>query len=242
MNREYLRFKWNHQSSIHRYAVKVFTTLMQGVPFSIKYGIGQRIRKQQLPYTLIKNAKVVVQIGAPRDTLISGRSRGMYFGLFSSPDCHVVIVEPDPDSVRAFEDVLHHRRMDHVTVIPMGAWSEKKMLKIYINDSHPASNFTEDCKDYDEDRLREYRVVEIPANTVDNMLADQGIIGQVDLVSITTNGAEKNILAGMSNTIEAGLPYIALARTGTDLIEHMATLGYSLFAHDDRGYTFKQNG
>ena len=57
MSREYLRFKWNHQSGLHRRAVKVFTAVMQRVPFAVKYGIGQRMRERQLPYTLIKDAR-----------------------------------------------------------------------------------------------------------------------------------------------------------------------------------------
>ena len=59
-------------------------------------------------------------------------------------------------------------------------------------------------------------------------------------MSITTNGAEKEILKGMEHTIRAGLPYIALARTGNDYVEMMESMGYIFYAHDDRGFTFKQ--
>ena len=54
---------------------------MARVPFRLKYAIGQHLRRGRPPYELVRNGSVVVQVGAPRDTLRSGRSRGMHFAL-----------------------------------------------------------------------------------------------------------------------------------------------------------------
>ncbi len=64
----------------------------------------------------------------------------------------------------------------------------------------------------------------------------------MDLISITTNGAEKEILTGLSDTITRGVLYICLART-SDLESFAPTLSglrVEFLSHDDRGFTFQQ--
>ena len=237
----YFRFRWSHVSRPHRMAVKIYNHFMRFVPFSIKYGLGKKLRNKKHPYCLIENGSVIVQIGAPRDILSSGRSRGMYFSLFAGNHGKVVIIEPDRESVKHFELALKKHGIRNVILCQTGAWSAKNTLKFFIDDSHPAANLTEEAakRAYNEKRLKNFRCVEIAVDTVDRILAGHHI-EHVDLISITTNGAEKEILAGMKNTIAKGLPYIALARTGNDYAEMMASLGYDFYAHDDRGFTFKQ--
>jgi FkbM family methyltransferase len=249
MAQEHLKFKWSHHSRFHIVAVRLYNALMRLVPMSIKYGIGQRMRAKSYPYVLVNDSKVVVQVGAPQDTLLSGRSRGMYFALFSNPQNQVVIIEPDQNSVETLRKVLQQQGLTHVKVCHTGVWSEKKLLRLYINDAHPASNFVEGSKTdqgqermYEAERMAEYRKVEIPVDTLDNILASVGV-KKADLISITTNGAETEILKGMSNLMNAGLRYIALARTTDIILAEVEKYGYKFLAHDDRGYTFeKTNG
>ena len=239
MNGPSLRFKWSHDLAIHRQIVKIFNRTMRYVPFEVKYGIGRRLRSGSYPYCLIDPGAVVVQVGAPSDTLLAGRSRGMYFSLFAGTAGKVIIVEPDAKSVQIFEALANKYAIENLTFCSAAAWSETKSLKIFINEEHPASSFTEGSKAYDGQRMAAYHAVELPADTLDNILRSLGI-GTVDIVSITTNGAETEILSGMKNLMAAGLPYICLAVTGENYEAMMADYGYQLYAYDDRGFTFKQ--
>jgi FkbM family methyltransferase len=237
--RVYLRFLWSHESKIHRQLVRVFNRLLYLVPFSIKYGLGTQLRRKSPPYHLIEPGSTVVQVGAPSDTLFAGRSRGMYFSLFVGKNGKVVLVEPDQESLENYKKIASRHSVDNFLYCPKAAWSEEKTLRIYIDESHPASNFTEGTKEYPPERLSDYRLFELPADTIDNILLSNNV-NHVHLVSITTNGAEQEILKGMLNTIAHGLPYIALARTGENYLELMGKLGYELLTHDDRGFTFSQ--
>lgn len=239
MNRQYLRFKWSHDLVVHRLVVKLYNSIMHFIPFRIKYGIGRKLREHSYPYSLIEDGSIVVQVGAPSDTLLAGRSRGMYFCLFAGPRGKVVIIEPDNKSVEIFESVAERQNIHNIVFCPNPLWSRKENLQIYINESHPASSFSKGSKDYNTDRLKSFRLIELPANTMDNLLQELGIT-KVDLVSITTNGAEKEILSGMKELIASGLPYISLAFTGDGYIDMMADLDYKLLAHDDRGFTFQR--
>jgi FkbM family methyltransferase len=234
-----LRFRWSHEHSLHRSIVRLFNKAMRFVPFSLKYELGQKMRTGSYPYRLVKPGHIVVQVGAPQDTLLSGRSRAMHFALRTGPTGRVFVVEPDPNSVQAFRRVAKQQHITHIDVFPVAAWSEKKQLTIYIDDTHPASNFTEGSKAYDAARLRAFRAIHLPANSLDALLAEKGI-QRVDLVSITTNGAERDILLGMKQLMSAGIPYICLAVTGDNYVDMMTQFGYELFSYDDRGFTFRQ--
>jgi FkbM family methyltransferase len=214
---------------------------MRKVPLRIQYTAGMQQREKRLPYSLVKPGSIIVQVGAPQDTLHSGRSRGMYFSLFAGNTGKVVLVEPDTVSLAEYLDVAKRLGMLNLVFCPTALWSERKKLRVFVNDAHPASSFTEGTKEYDDEILKQYRQIELQADTLDNVLKESGI-EKVDLVSITTNGAEKEILIGMKQIISRGVPFICLAKTGSNYVEMMTTLGYELIAYDDRGYTFRQVG
>ncbi len=239
-NKERFRFSWSHQAAAHRIMVKTINKILNLIPFSIKYGVGKQLRKSHPPYNLIKG-KTVIQIGSPFDTLAAGRSRGMYFSLFAGIEGKSIIVEPAPISVEAFNQQLKKRGIKNTTVYWSGAWSEKGTTQLLIDESHPATNFTEGTVDYDKNRLDEYKKIEVPVDTVDNIIKALDL-EDVFLISTTTNWAELEILEGMKETIAKGLPFICLAygNPDTDYDKLMDGLGYDFYSHDDRGITYKQ--
>lgn len=241
INRLPIKYRWSHRLAIHRVLVKTFNFLIKHIPFRVKYGVATNIKRNRLPYSLVDSGEVknVLQVGAPNDTLSSGRSRGMLFALLNRSGT-TVIVEPDPESETAFNEIKSERNLDGLVFHKGGAWNEKTNLKLYIDPSHPATNFTEGTvDDYDEHRMKDFDTIEIACNTVDNILAEHNI-DSVDLVSMTTNGAEMEILAGMEHTFEKGIKYICIARHLhiEGYMELLNSKGFELLAHDDRGYTF----
>jgi FkbM family methyltransferase len=240
INRKPLKYAWSHRHWLHRSLVKVYNFAMGLVPFSIKFGIGKWRRSGRYPYCLIRPGSTVVQIGAPADTLRAGRSRGMYFSLFNGPTGKTVIIEPAETSQRAFEAIARRRGQRDLIFCCNGAWSQRCDLKFYFDPKHPATNFTEGTVEYSEERLAQFQKVVIPCDTVDNMLAKAGV-DRVDVLSMTTNGSEVEILEGMQKTLAAGVQYICLAlhTHRGDLPALMQKMGYDVHAYDDRGITYK---
>jgi FkbM family methyltransferase len=121
----------------------------------------------------------------------------------------------------------------------MGAWNEPASLVLRVDPNHPATNFVEGTTDYDEARIAEFDRIEVPTDTIDSVVEELAL-ARVDLVSITTNGAEAEILQGMGTTIGLGLKYICLARTGDDFVPILRELGFESFSHDDSGFTYRR--
>jgi len=150
----------------------------------------------------------------------------------------IIIIEPDPKSAEEFTRTASEQGLGHVTVVNLGAWSCAQTLELKIDQAHPATNFVDGLVDYDEARASEFLTLTIEADSIDNILADLGI-ERVDLVSITTNGAEREILEGLRRTITEGLRYICLARTSDSFDAGMRALGYDFLENDDRGFTYR---
>jgi len=152
----------------------------------------------------------------------------------------VIVIEPDGASVEQFQRWAQRRGLQHSVVVQAGAWSSPGQLQVFVDDAHPATNFTAGTTDYDAGRMADYRQITVNATTIDEVVARHDV-PRVDLVSITTNGAELEILAGAARTIERDRPMFSLARTREQNIEKMTELGYEIVTADDRGYTFVWN-
>jgi FkbM family methyltransferase len=233
-----LRYRWSHRNPVHRAVVRSANRVLPHVPFRVKYGLTDAIRRRNPPYSLLTPTSSVVQVGAPRDTLLAGRSRAMGFALRTRPSGRVLVVEPDATSVAEFRRVAAAQRLSHVEIVQAGAWSERGTITLEVDPEHPATNFTDGAADYTAEERARFTTVEVPAAPLDELIAEAGL-EHVDLVSITTNGAEEPGLRGLEHTIERDHPYICLARTEDSYEEVMAGRGYELLASDDRGFTFR---
>lgn len=233
-----LKFLWSHQGFVHRMMVRCANKILGIIPFSIKYMVGRQFKKRMPPYSLLKG-RVVVQVGAPFDTLNSGRSRGFYFSQLAGKEGKVLIIEPLAESVEAFKGRLSEQGIQNTIVHNSGAWSEVSESFINVDMDHPATNYTGNTVDYSKEREKEFQKIRIELNTIDNIVEQYGI-SDVHLVSVTTNWAEEEILKGMTRLLESGVKYISLAygKNGETYSSLMSHLGYTEYSHDDRGVTY----
>jgi FkbM family methyltransferase len=216
--------------------------ILRAMPESMVYARGLSSRRKRRPYSLIEPGDVVFQIGAPADLLAVGRSRSAYFMQLISGGGKLVVMEPDTENcerMQAFAD--RNGYSDNVLIVNKGGWSKEKTLKFYESKEHPASAVLVELSEAtpEEMKRRGYNEIPVPVTTVDAVLAEHGL-KTPKLVSITTNGAELEILNGMKEMLATGAEsYISLAITGDRYRETMDELGFDYVCDDDRGFTFK---
>lgn len=233
-----LRYRWSHRHPVHRAVVRAANSVLPRVPFEVKYTITDLLRRGQFPYRLLHAESIAIQVGAPSDTLRAGRSRAMGFARKIGPHGRLLVVEPDSRSVEEFRQRTERHSLFHVSVVCAAAWSEETNLTLEVDPAHPATNFTDGAAEYSEAERRRFTEADVRAVRLDD-LVEEADLGPVDVVSITTNGAEAEILRGLQRTLERHRPYISLARTRSGYSQLMADLGYELLADDDRGFTFR---
>jgi len=218
----------------------IFNNIMVFVPYRIKYGVATYVRKKKYPYSVIREGDTVVQVGAPKDILLAGRSRAVNF-LRLVGNGTTVVVEPDEMNCEALETFARKNALSSRLVLcRKGAWSSEGKLVLLSNPDHPASNILKIVQETEDDRSNDdgFSRSEVPVDTLDNILA-AAEISQPKLISITANGAEPEILKGLVQTLSSKVPYISLAVTGKGYEELMSNLHYDLVGLDDRGYTFR---
>ncbi|MBS0212550.1 MAG: FkbM family methyltransferase [Proteobacteria bacterium] len=225
-------------SRAHNVLRVVYNSVAYRLPTRLKYGLGKMIRTPRLPYRLVRPGAVVVQVGCPWDLLHAGRSRGIYFSLFAGPLGRVVIVEPDRENLARLHAFVSRHALRNVTVVEKGAWSKADRLRFLSDPSHPAANLVESVFDPHRVDRDGFQTTEIDVDSLDNILSALGI-GQVDLISVTTNGSEREIVAGMSSTLR-GTRYLSIIQ-GDEARKDLALLeerGFQVVGDDDRGRTY----
>jgi FkbM family methyltransferase len=152
----------------------------------------------------------------------------------------VIVVEPDECNCEALKRLSEGGNLSGRLVLSeKGAWSVPGTLQYLSNPNHPATNILKVVRESarGDKSACGYHEKEVPVDTLDNILASIGFV-KPRLISITANGAEPEILKGLSQTLMLGVPFISLAATGPGYEQLMADLNYDMIAFDDRGYTF----
>lgn len=228
-------YRLSRHSRLHNTLRKIGYAVLWRLPEGPLYAVGTWLRRCRLPYRLVRPGATVVQLGAPWDTLRAGRSRAVHFARLVGPAGRVIVLEPDADSVAALRAFIARHRLDNVTIVAKGAWSRVGELDFLRDPQHPAANLVAAFYASERSDRDQFERTTIAVDRLDSVLGAAGI-ERVDLLSITTNGSENDILEGMSGysgrvcyvaTIGALSQYPALAR-----------LGFVKFGDDDRGTTF----
>lgn len=225
---------------LFRFGTVLFNLLARTLPFRIKYRLGTYVRRGKAPYRFLDPGDMVVQVGCARDILLAGRSRAIYFASMV-PDSCVVVVEADAENCATLLRVIEKYRLMNIKLVPQAAWNEKTTLRLLASRRHPASNVVEDVREISKNvrHRRQYCEAEVEADTLDSLIESAG--GDTPrLVSVTTNGAELQIIEGMEKILRDGCEYVSLASTRPGLKRQMHELGYDYIARDDRGFCFRR--
>ncbi len=87
----------------------------------------------------------------------------MHFALLAKRSGKVLAVEPDSASAKRLQEVAARQGVSQLIVHHGAAWSDATTLVLYVDDRHPASNFTAGCADYQEGELARFQRLELPA-------------------------------------------------------------------------------
>jgi FkbM family methyltransferase len=108
----------------------------------------------------------------------------------------VIAVEPDPYNFRLLLRNIRNNRLNNVLPFELALGSSPHEARLFRS----AENYG-DHRLYGEDE-RQRDSVYVPVDTLDNLLAQQGI-GKVDVIKMDVQGYEHLIMEGMTRTLQA---------------------------------------
>ena len=229
-------YRLNRFSRLHNSLRVLAYSVLWLLPDWLKYGPGSLWRRFRRPYKFLRPGDTTIQVGAPWDTLRAGRSRAAYFARFVGRSGHALAVEPADSNVQALRSFAQRHTLPQLAVVPVGVWDKKTRLRFLINDEHPASNLVEEVIAEGRDQTK-FEATEIDVDTLDNIVESRQI-GNVKLLSITTNGSEAHVLRGAANTL-AKVEYVSVITP--EAHDVLSSHGFSPVGGDDRGYLYRKS-
>jgi FkbM family methyltransferase len=140
-----------------------------------------------------KSEGIVVDVGAHygRYTLIAAKRIG--------PKGKVIAIEADPKNFDMLNKNIKLNKLEHVITLNLAATSNKSKVKLSIPEKKPGHTIYSSII---PDRAPTEKFIEVNANTLDNLLHENGIsIEEVNWIKIDVEGAELEVLKGATNVL-----------------------------------------
>jgi FkbM family methyltransferase len=135
-------------------------------------------------YYKLKKGEVVVDLGAHIGTFTVAAAKAVgHEGV-------IIAVEPSASSLWLLRKNIEANGLSNVVVIPMGIWSAKASLNLYLSKDHAAYSFFGGTNDFEQ----------VQVDTLDNILARVGV-DRVDFIKMDIEGAEIEAIKGMEEAL-----------------------------------------
>jgi FkbM family methyltransferase len=175
------------QFSVAKYDYKFYSRII-GQDFCLMTCHEDNLLKRFVP----KHSDVVVDVGAHlgRHTIIASKRVGQ--------KGKIVAIEAHPGNFEMLNRNIKLNRLTNVISLNNAVYSDKMKVKLYMPDEESGhySTMTERCE-----QTRK-KFVEVNANTLDNLLQQNGIREQdVNWIKIDVEGAEYEVLKGATNIL-----------------------------------------
>lgn len=105
----------------------------------------------------------------------------------------VVAVEADPENLRLLRKNIECNRLSNVSVIPKAIWDREDVLSFHKSERQANSLVPEGI-------ISSRNAVSVETTTVDKIISDLGI-SEVNILSLTLNGAEVEAIRGMKKLL-----------------------------------------
>ena len=170
-----------------------YQTALRHTPHSLKYAAMTAWQRKFPPYHLVRSGDVIVQVGVAGHLCPIGRSQAIIYSRLVGDAGKVFAFEAMPENLDLFRSYIARHGVSNVETKTTGLWSEKGLLQFDAPTSGFGSSRIKKVRPNQPYRYATER--ELPVDTLDNLLTEQGI-RRLDLINITTNGAETEIIEG----------------------------------------------
>ncbi|NKB49965.1 MAG: FkbM family methyltransferase [Alphaproteobacteria bacterium] len=179
--------------NVSRLANLVYKSAINHTPYSVKYKAMTAWQRTLPPYHVVKPGDVVVQIGVAGHLCPMGRSQAILYSRLVGDTGKVLAFEAIPENLDHFCSYVTRHGITNIESKSTGLWNEKGTLVFDAPAKGPGSSRIKAAK---TDAPYQYTTErEFPVDTLDHLLDEQGV-ERLDLINITTNCAETEIMEG----------------------------------------------
>lgn len=132
----------------------------------------------------------------------------------------VVAIEPHPENYRTLIENVRINGLNNVIALNIAAWSEESTLRLFVGDEHGHHSVKKDFG---------LGFINVQAKALDNVLNELKI-KRVNFIKVDVEGAELEVLKGLSETLEKYCPIVVVEVLGDleKVKEYMNGKGYEM--------------
>jgi FkbM family methyltransferase len=195
-----------------RDAVLLDLPLGEDHDFARRYVLMNEVHRRLHPFHLLRPDDWVVHVGFDRVYLPTGQSHPLVMAALL-PNGRVVCVDPDPRNTQALEEYTRAHAISNVTIHNRAVWNKEQELEFVFADGWSPMSVAREVADPVAGEVpRRGTVSRILAAPLRTVVGDEAW-DRITVLSLTTNGAEREILEACGDLLErAGLRiHLALA-------------------------------
>jgi len=170
--------------------------------FTRRYLLMNDVHRRLHPFQLLRADDVVVHVGFDRVYLPTGQSHPLVMAALLKDRGRIVCIDPDPRNTGALESYARAQGITNVAIHNRAVWSTEQELEfVFAEGWSPMSVAREVADPVDGDVPNRGIVSRIRAAPLRTVVGD-ATWDRITVLSLTTNGAEKEILQACGNVLE----------------------------------------
>ncbi len=196
------RAYYERRVRLPRDAVLVDLPLTEEQDFARRYTLMNEVHRRLHPFQLLRPDDHVVHVGFDRVYLPTGQSHPLVMAALLADAGRVVCIDPDPRNTEALAAYVRRHRIANVAIHNRAVWSTEQELEFVFADGwSPMSVAREVAEPVDGEVPRRGTVSRIRAAPLRTVVGD-GVWDRITVLSLTTNGAEKEILQACGDLLD----------------------------------------
>lgn len=204
----------------------IYKTVQKSLPHELKYKMAVMRIKQYKPYNLIQQGWNVIQVGTSGRLCELGRSQAIIFSkIIGTKNGQVHVFEAIPENVEVFTQYLKKENINNIQVYSYGLWNKTDRIEFYIpaDVQKRVTTGTRAVEIRKNEDTRFDSKSQLPVKALDDCIESLQL-NRLDLMNITANGAEPEIIEGAYSTITRYKPYIVTPGESKDIRDRIIKL------------------
>lgn len=204
---------------------RIYKCIQRGTPHAIKYSLAVRRRCRIPPFDRIQKGWTTLQVGCSGRLCTLGRSQAIILSRLVGDSGHVYVFEAIPENGEAFSQYIERYGINNIIMLRYGLWNSCGRIDFDVpeNDSQLITTGSravdvrkDEPKRFDGERS-------LPVETIDSTVRRLNI-KHVELINITTNGSEPEIIEGGEKTIRTNRPLICVPGENPNIRKKLLTV------------------
>lgn len=181
-----------------------FTHILHAAPrtYPVQYGMMRNFFAREFPWSLVRPGQTVIQVSSASSLIPVGRSHALMLATLVGPSGRVIVVEPDPENVRALRSYCAREGVRSIEIIERAIWNERGARTFA---SRPKSSgwhrLMDTVEEGDAQRFGGEFIRRIVVTDTIDHLVEELQCGDPAFINMTINGCEPEAFAGMHATL-----------------------------------------